>query len=348
MASALLAATGLIAWQRLRGREPGVWTWLPVALLLTYATLVRANAVFATVPLAVGLVAPWQWRHWPRRVAAIAAITLAVLAVSPAINHRLLGAHPMGVEFTQPIYDMAGIARHGGADAVPILPPEQWRRAHAERCTSPILWDNLASDQRCGYVQQGVQRHPRRAIFSAWIATAATHPLAYATHRIAHWNSTMRWFVPWHYPLAMPMAESEPNLLGLRSAGPAALVFDGVAGWLADSPLGAPILAFAVALAVLGLARSDAGPAHGLAIPLALSAVAMEASFLVVSISSDWRYHLWSMVAAYVAAILLLTRRVSRRPAQIALACVLLVAGSSLVARLTLSPVGDDYYDALR
>ncbi len=347
MAGALLAATGLVAWKRLRREPLGPLVVAMVILLLGYAALVRANAIFAVAPLGVGLLAPWRWREWPVRFATIAAATLAVLALSPMINHGVLGAEASGVEATQPIFDMAGIAHRAGPGAVPLLPAETWRTVEARRCTSSILWDIFSSGQRCGFIQDDLVGLPREAIFSAWTRAIREHPGAYAAHRIAHWNATMRWFVPWHFPLAAPLAGSEPNDLGLRSPAPGVEAYDGFAGWLANGPFGAPILAFAAALAVLALARPERGPVQGLAVALALSAAAIELSFLVVSISSDWRYHLWAMIAAWLSVILVATVPLPPRAARFALAGLALVAVTSLGARLLLPPVGDSYEAAI-
>ena len=51
--AALIGATGLVAWWRLRGVRVPIAAVGGCALLITYATLARANAVFAAVPLAV-------------------------------------------------------------------------------------------------------------------------------------------------------------------------------------------------------------------------------------------------------------------------------------------------------
>ncbi|KRC82266.1 hypothetical protein [Sphingomonas sp. Root241] len=348
MTAALLAATGLVAWQRLQAKRLGRIRAAAVLVLLVYAVLVRSNAIFAVAPLAVGLFAPWRWHDWRSRVPLIGAATLATLALSPIINHGVLGAEASGVEATQPIFDMAGIAHREGPDAVPLLPPGTWRKLEAQRCFSSILWDIFSIGKRCDFIQDGLTGRPRQEIFSAWTDAIREHPGAYLSHRLAHWNATMRWFVPWHFPQAVPQAESLPNKFGLRSPGQHVAGYDRFAGWLANSPLGAPIFALAVALAVLALARPAQSAAHGLAVPLALSATAMELSFLVVSIAIDWRYHLWSMLAAWLSAILLVTEPLPGRRVRIALAGLALIAFTALAARLMLPPIGDDYAALIR
>jgi hypothetical protein len=61
----------------------------------------------------------------------------------------------------------------------------------------------------------------------------------------------------------------------------------------------------------------------------------MSGSFAVVSIASDLRYHLWSMVAAALALILLIdARALDRRRALISGGLVLAVVAIGIVARL--------------
>jgi hypothetical protein len=113
LAGALLAAVGIIGWWKLaRCPLPGAM-WIPVALLLVYAVLVRANAVFIVVPLLVTL-APRPTHSLAKLVTGLIAVLL-VLGVAPVVNHRLLRAQPSGVESTQALYDLAGIAARAPA-----------------------------------------------------------------------------------------------------------------------------------------------------------------------------------------------------------------------------------------
>lgn len=201
----------------------------------------------------------------------------------------------------------------------------------------------FADGMRCDLIQRNLVGRSGTEVYAAWPRAIREHPGAYMSHRIAHWNASMRWFVPPHFPQAVPQATSFPNALGLASPKPGVKTYDRVAGWLATSPLGAPILPFAVALGVLVLARPARSPAHAMAVPLALSAVAMELSFLVISVAGDYRYHLWSMLAAWLSLILLLTRPVAARRAWIVVAAVGAVLLSSLGAQVMLPSIGDDY-----
>ncbi|WP_373684330.1 hypothetical protein [Sphingomonas sp. R-74633] len=341
MAGALLAATGLAGWWRLRERPLPRGAAVLVGLLLLYATLVRINAVFATVPLAFGLLGSGAWKP-VRHGALMLAATIAVLVAMPLANHLVFRASASDVGRSLPIYDLAGIAHHAGPEAVPVLPASMWRAAEAKQCIRPLLWDPLGD--RCDFVSDGLAAAaPGHKLTEAWIGTIARHPLGYAAHRLTHWNATMRWLVPWRYPLADPQWDSEPNTLGLGSPSPRAAPFQRVAGILAESPLGAPILWLVAALAVLALAWRREDARSRLAVTLALSAVLTELAFLVISVAADYRYHLWAMLATGIAAALVAGVPLPKRGARIALALLLLVGVTSLAARIALPPVGEDY-----
>lgn len=341
MAGALLAAVGLAGWWRLRSEALPRWAAILVTLLLLYATLVRINAVFATVPLGFGLLGSGAWRP-VRHGALMLAAMIAVLVTMPLINHVLLRAEASDVGRSLPIYDLAGIVRHAGPEAVPALPAATWQAAEAEQCIRPILWDPLGD--RCEFVADGLaSAAPGGKLTGIWIGAIVHHPLAYAAHRLTHWNATMRWLVPERYPLAEPQADSEPNTLGLGSPPSWTEQFQKIAGGLAESPLGAPIVWLAAALAVVALCWRAEDARRRLAVTLALSAVLTELAFIVISVAADYRYHLWAMLATGVAVALVAGTPLSKRGLRIALAGLLLVSATTLAARIALPQVGEDY-----
>ncbi len=341
MLGALLAAFGLIAWWRLPGRRLPWWALALVILLIGYATLARANAVFATVPLLVMLFGPQQ--PWLRGTCAMAGI-FATLAVAPVINHRLLGATPTGVERTEAIYDLAGIAVRAPQDAVGLAPDAV--RSIAERhCVKPLFWDPLGDDSRCGTIVAPLRTLSAATLYGLLAQAVARAPVAYATHRLAHVNSTERWLVPAGWPGGAPPARSEPNQLGLGSPGAAAAAWQALARGLAETPLGWPIAWVVVAVTGLGVALGRrASPIRDLALAVLVSALMLEASFACISIASDVRYHLWSMVATALATVLLTAEgRWPRRSLLIGGAALALVVGAGVVARLMLPPAPTGY-----
>jgi hypothetical protein len=116
------------------------------------------------------------------------------------------------------------------------------------------------------------------------------------------------------------------------------------------TPLGWPIVWTVLALLLLPVAwRRRDDPAGSLALALLASAITLEASFLVISIASDLRYHLWPMTAAALALILLSSdlRLKSWEWAVSALALGAVIAGG-LVARTSLPRAPDTYAGMLQ
>jgi hypothetical protein len=342
MLGALLAAVGLFAWWRLDGRRVPVAAIAAITLLLGYAMLVRANAVFAIVPLAV-MLCPAPTPPW-LRAGAFGIATLALLVAMPIVNHRMLGAGETTITRTIPTFDLAGIAHFSGADDA--LPPVDRALIAARHCYQPFFWDPLGDDAHCGAVAARLNALPGAELNRLWLVAVARHPLAYAAHRLNHLNATERLVVPLGWESAIPPSHSEPNDLGLGSPGAAARRASLAAGWLVETPLSWPILWIVIAVTGLWIAvRRPPGPLRNLALALAVSALSLEASFAVVSIASDLRYHLWPMTATALMAILLLAEGspLPRRATLVGGAALALVIGIGATARISLLHAPDGY-----
>lgn len=346
MLGAMLAAAGTIAWWRLRGAALPFAALAAAVMLLTYATLVRSNAVFATVPFVVLLFAPRRW--W---VCALLTLVgaIAVLALAQVANHRVLGAASSGVERTEAFYDLSAIAAQDPAHPVGLTPHEA-RTVVALRCVKPFFWDPLGTPDRCGPTLERLHGLTAGPLYRLLGEAIVRHPLAYATHRLRHLNSTERWIVPAGWPSAAPPMATEANPLGLRSPGPAAARWQASARIMAETPLGWPIvwLALAIGASIVAL-RREAAPLRDFALALLGSAIALEASFAVLSIASDLRYHLWPMVATALATIVLAAEaRWSPRAigaTGLALAAVII---PGTIARLALPAPATSYAEMLR
>ncbi|WP_255325586.1 MULTISPECIES: hypothetical protein [Sphingobium] len=333
---ALALATGIIGTYRLRNRPLPVPALLIAILCLAYATLLRANAAFSTVPLTMLLI-PYPRNGLARLAVTVAAIP-AVLLLSQPINHGLLGARDSGVRRTQPIYDLAAIAVRTG-DA-PSLPPQAAPSLAAHHCVLPLFWDPLGDAPDCAALIRAWDKAPVGPLYRLWASAALAHPVAYLAHRLAHLNSTERWLIPYHWPLAAPPAHGEPNRLGLASpANPLVIPWQKSAGWLTEMPVAWPI--FWVVAALWGLWNLRGQPPSAprdLALALFTSALFQEASFLALSISSDLRYHLWAMMASALGWLILWPPRPSLRATGPAILAFALLILSGTAARVMLPP----------
>ena len=350
MVAAAIAATGIVAAFQLRRRRVPVVAVAIAAALFLYALLVRANAVFALAPLIAALLAGGGMI---RRGALAIAITAAVLAGSGTINHRLLGAAASGVEKTQPLFDLTGIAARSDASAATGLSRTDVRLLRARRCVSPFFWDPLGEPSRCAAIVAPLSALPGGRLYARLAGAVLHHPLAYAEQRLSHWNVTERWLVPAGLPGAAPPTANEPNDVGLVPPAQPAAGWQRVAATLADTPLGWAIawLVAAVLLAAGIVSAPVTAPddrvRRRIALGLLASAVALEASFLVVSIASDLRYHLWPMLATGVAAFVSPRLEVSGRGVAIVAVAALAVTLPGVTARALLPAAPGSYQKML-
>lgn len=343
--AAMLLATGLILRSRLRGSPMSLWQRIVVAILVGYALLVRANAVFAVIPFAVlaAVQGPLRVRH---AVAVLGGIGL-VLAVSPVINHGLLGAQDSGVQRTVPLYDLAGIAVRIDKPVAGLAPGSAQALVQSH-CVKPLFWDPLGSRDQCMAAIHPLDRDTPGHLYRLLASTAVAHPFAYLAHRFAHFNSTERWLVGGHWPLAVPPSRTEPNRWDLPDPhDTAVLAWMAVAGILVGTPLCWPIVWTFAGAVGLRLCWRGQSVRESMARALFASAIVQEASFLAISISSDLRYHLWSMVAVMLGW-LVTDRRGSKSLTVTTAVGALFIVATGTAARWVLPTAPANYADLIK
>lgn len=346
MLGALVAACGIVVHFRLAGRRISPFAMAAVAVLIAYATLVRANAMFATVPLTVFLLP--RPRSDLYRAGIAAASLLALIIAIPEINHRVFRAEPSGVAKSQPLFDLAAIAI-GAPSAPSLFTPAEREQIASRHCVKNFFWDPLGDPRACAPVVERVNAQSEADLYAELARAAAAHPLAYFAHRLKHWNSTERWLVAPNLPDSAPPFEAEPNHLGLVTpTSSVAAAWQDAAALEAGTPAGWPIVWTVIALSLLPVAwRRRLEGAGGIALALLASSLVLEASFLAISIASDLRYHLWSMTASALALILLCDGAALPRREWIAAAAALfLVTAGGLFTRASL-PGAPDSYEAM-
>jgi hypothetical protein len=336
MTAALVLAIGLWigAPERARGRR------LAAATLILAAASLRYNAFLAGAPLLIAL-APETWRDRPLRLAGLSLAAVAALMAVMPIANGLLRASRSGVEYSLTIFDLGGIGYHSGQDVFPPLALAD-PVAINRRCYTPRRWDNYAEwhDPHCPIHFDAVraafeQRHLSHRLW--WLGAIAAHPLAYAEHRLAHWNMATAFLVHHETGRAIP-AHADPIDGDFPIPHTAAVRWvDRLARYSAHTPFGWPAcwLALALGLAVL----SPTLPSRRWILPLTLSALVYCLGYAVFSVATDERYYLWTMTATAVALAIAVTepvqwRTLDRRRLLAATAPVTLVAALSTLWRL--------------
>ena len=255
LASVLMLGAGLVA--------SGWRRWGAVTIIA--AGFLRANAGFAIGPLLLA----GRKRLW---TPFLGVAMIGLVALSSATVQRT------GVERGLPLYDLAGIDHFSEGGSFP------------ERCYTPLFWDTLGTP-RCGNAFQQIDRN----ITAEWLMTIAKHPIAYAQHRIAHFNRSLFFIVP---PAQQCVEAAEMHDCPVSIRG----------DFLTKNAFFWPCVWLAVGFALL------LGPNIGpLATGLIWSGLAYGLSYAVVGVASDFRYFLWTEISVQLAAVLALVRGASIR-----------------------------------
>ncbi|HET7085998.1 MAG TPA: hypothetical protein VFI23_14570 [Rhizomicrobium sp.] len=306
MAATLLAAFGFLV--RFRDTGNRAARLMGVALVVI-ASCLRFNAFLAGLPLLL-LALPDRWiKHRGRLALAIAGAALLLLLAMPVAN-RLLQAQRSGVELSLVIFDLGGITAHGGGDAFPPLPVKHPVAVNqgcyfAERWDSYSWWVSPVCSIQFNVVQSafaGQRIHPE--LF--WIKAILLHPLAYAAHRLEHWNiasqflvrtTTVRWIT----------SASDPNEWNFRVAPNPVNRLVTAASWVVNAtPFGWPCwwMTLSFGLLLLGwrltLSREM--------LTLAGSALLYELGNSALSVATELRYHCWPMMATLIAMVMFIAR----------------------------------------
>ena len=336
MEGVLLTAAGLLVSGGARwGARVGIW------LLLLVAATLRFNAFLAALPLAIAAM-PAAWRgSRPRFAVAGVAAAAALLFAMPAAN-RALGAERSGVEWSLAMFDLAGITAHTGIDQFPAMGVSDpvWV---ARSCYRPDKWDYFSSwaDPLCPITfdrldpivtERGLHAYP--TLLRATLA----HPVAYAAHRLAHFNLNARFLVHDEVQGPVPDRATANEYHFAVPSNPGLRFLNRTTGWSVHSPLGWPIVWIALAAGMAALCPWL--PSRGLVAPLAWSGLLYGLGYLPFSVSSELRYHVWTitgtaLAAAFAMADLAVGEVVPRRILALALTPALGVALLCTLWRLT-------------
>ena len=324
MAVTFLTAVAALFWYRIEDRAVPRPVAAASLVLLVYGVLVRANAVFAVVPLLAYLIRPrWLARPW-WLLALSLPVGLAMVPAANLINHRVLQAEPLHIIRSLQIFDITGIAYY--SDDLAVLGPNTGLvRADVDRCYQPLNWDRLAPWGDCRFFWdrlavsrdlRGVAELDARAamgvkpnpdLLGRWVAAIVRHPLAYAQHRLASFASQVGLIDGMRGAGMMKpdLAPAADEAAAAPAPEPVYLALYDVAAtpalWLA---IGVGLLLW------LTSARAPpVSPSRDAALALLLSGVPYALAFLVIGVASEFRYLFWSLIAILVALVILLSER---------------------------------------
>lgn len=305
MAGALMAAVALVL---LSLENRSRLARLGAVLLVAFAATLRFNAFLAGVPILLLAAGPEALASH-LRMAVCAAVTAVLLLLAMPMADKALGAKSSDVNLSLVIFDLAGITGHGGQNAFPAMNVQN-PVAAVRACYTPVKWDSFSwwVEPLCPLNFEEVRRTFHATHVSAtpfWIGQIVRHPLAYALHRMEHWNINARFWV--HDEVERPVQrESAPNEWNFHVGHGAALDFvDGVAVKSADTPLGWPCVWMALAFGLMLAARRLASAR--IVWTLAGSALFYGLGYAVFSVASELRYYLWTMMAVAMALVVALS-----------------------------------------
>jgi hypothetical protein len=308
MGVTLLAAFAALFWCRMQDREVSPAIAAISLVLLLYSALVRANAVFAVVPLFVYMIRP-QWLGRPWRLLAVSIpVSLAMVSAANLFNHRILHAEPLGPIRSLQIFDITGISFYSGDMAV-FEPGKSFSRDEVTSCYTPAGWDRLAPWGECRFfwnrlavspdLEGIVEKLDARSVMGAepnpdlpdlWMTAIVRHPLAYARHRLAYFSSEIGRGASMTTPDAAAPKPLRVVLYDLLTAS---------ALWVA---IGAGLLIqLAFARSLRRTASIDA------ALALVLSSLSYGSAYLVIGVATELRYFFWSLIAIFTALVISLS-----------------------------------------
>ncbi len=287
MAAALIAGFGILFRQHALGRPSNWIASIFVGLAFTYAALVRWNGMAALAPLLVYWLAP-GWLRPGKVIVTTALLSAIAFPVSAFVNHALLRAGPAHLEAALEIFDLAGIEYYSGDQRVLSVRP---------RCYTPFYWDRL-NTPRCGRLFEQLTGASEFGATDArpgqlperWAKAIAQHPIAYAEHRLQHFNDSIYFLVP-----PSLVCRNAPEYPACRQPRAKVILDD----FVKKNLLYWPCLWLAAGAWLVFAGGTAAGPRA-----LAWSGMLYGFGYLLVGLGTEWRYHFWTILAISMAIAL--------------------------------------------
>jgi hypothetical protein len=261
--------------------------------LFSVGVLLRYNAIFGIPPLLWLLVKQWTGS---RKLIALTtgALCIAMVALVPAVNYGLLGAHKSGVEQSLMLFDIGAISQLSGHDYLRTLSDPEEERRFITDCYTPWQWDGYAWGS-CAFVVKRTQESgvwDDGSMRRKWLTAITEHPLIYIEHRFSYL----------YYLMCFPQ-----GIVAVRNSKQefwhpgAPELFSGLVAVLERWNVFSPILWFSVSLICVATGVIFFVPSNerDLFIALTSSAWLYVAGYLIAGVSFDFRYLYWSFLAIF-------------------------------------------------
>jgi hypothetical protein len=347
MASAFVAATGIVGWFILQEKRVPVWAMLLSGLALAYGLLIRTNAVFALGPMLFLYLPAARRPAFAKILAGSVLAALLAIPLSNWINHKAIGARPQYPVQSLQLFDLMGIAVHSGDNSVLGQNPPGLAAIRA--CYTAYWWDPVSPWGSCptlrqelGYTLNLDTTDPAvvAATAAQWHRAILRHPVAYLEHRLEYFNSSLYFIVPsfsFRYSKAADLAP-----FGTRKVEQREIRLD----YLKNNFLWWPVVWVCLGLCALASLEivQDASAAARTGRLLIISGLLFAGAYLIVGVATESRYYYWSVMAILVGIILALRNlaavmRTHRRLRRFMTAGLLLVVVLGLTARIADVPL---------
>lgn len=328
MTGFLLCAVGLLLCRTLvRANAMRAAMTAASILAIFLAAALRFNAFFACLPLLLAALPTAFTRTKVRTLLTALAGTAALMMTGPAVA-RLVQAEQTDVDLSLIIFDVGGITEHSGVSAFPYMGVSNPVGVN-HRCYDRYEWDSY-SDWAKRPCPVGFHRWEELVddedldARRLWLHAIVAHPLAYAEHRLEHFNLET-WFVVPEGPDFTAWTQSVSNPWGFEvRQNRIPKVLASFADAAATTPLGWPI--FWISLSLAALISGAAARLRLEALALAASAFLYGAAYLVVGVATGMRYYVWTITGAALAILVLAVELRSRR-ARLASRSMIIAAG---------------------
>jgi hypothetical protein len=295
LAAALVFALSNRDW---KSRVPGQ---ILALALLVFGFLIRPNALAAAPVLAAYIL--WPMRFSFKRAAVLyIPVALGLFGLMHVVYYDWLGAARQHALHSVLVFDLGGISHFAKDNSFPGTWTPDQSRLITETCYNPVAWDVYWTRQPCSFVMARLESEKifgTTELTDAWKSAIAHHPLAYLRHRVVFiWTlltepNVSMWTMDLDDTSKIAFADN-PRLMALKALHdflqPTPLFWIG--SWL--------LLAVIVCLAAWRRRDTASG---AFALGVCGSAVIYLMTFSAIGVATDFRYALWTVLAALVGLV---------------------------------------------